>query len=43
MLVMFLSLAPRKEVKGRRAGEAMVVRVVMLGCCWNSLEGGILL
>lgn len=43
MLVMFLSLAPRKEEKGKRAGEAMVVRVVMLRCCWNSLERRILL
>ena len=29
ILVMFLSLAPPREAKGRRAGEAMVVIVVI--------------
>lgn len=33
MLVMFLSLAPPRDAKGRRAGEAMVVTVVMLSRC----------
>ena len=37
MLVMFLSLVPLKEAKGRRAGEAMVVKVVMLNCCLRGL------
>ena len=30
ILVIFLSLAPPREANGRRAGEAMVVRVVIL-------------
>ena len=30
ILVIFLSLAPPREANGRRAGDAMVVRVVIL-------------
>lgn len=33
MLVIFLSLAPPREANGKRAGEAMVVTVVMLSSC----------
>lgn len=40
MFIMFLSLAPPREANGRRAGEAMVVTVVMSKCC---LKGRMLL
>lgn len=40
MFIMFLSLPPPREANGRRAGEAMVVTVVMSNCC---LKGRMLL